>query len=191
MNAVLEPILKDAITRFSKFNKPEQRDALRILGPALEAICLDAKAPAERATEWLQSQNPESLTAESVREFLRSLTEAPAIELEAARARQEQIERETQKPLTARELVLLERQKPLAERTRQSIADELNEANTGRMADGTDLPHLDRRHWDALEPHYAALERELEMRDCTIAGIPYSGDKEKHTGMVGYAMSPR
>src|SRR6266404_660094 len=100
MNAVLEPILKDAVTRFSKFNKPEQRDAIRILGPALEAVCLDAKAPAERATEWLQSQSPETVTAESVREFVRSVTEAPAIVLEAARARQEQIEREiaSQKP---------------------------------------------------------------------------------------------
>src|SRR5258708_6951081 len=156
MNTVLEPILKDAVTRYTKFNKPEPRDAVRILGPALEAICLDAKAPAERAAEWLQSENAETITAESVRDFVRSVTEAPAHVRAAALARQSQIEREiaaTPLPPDTEEL-----SQPIGERSRAAL-----EARIAKL----------RRHFDikACATEQIQLEDELDKRDCAIEGI--------------------
>ena len=157
MNPILEPILTDAVIRFTKFNKPSQADALRILGPSLRAICLDVKEPAERATEWL-SQPVENINADSINAFVRSVTEVPAATLEAARLKQAQLEREL-KPFSERDKVLLERQQPLSERSRQSIEDELYEAHHCRTRDGIELPDLSREQWAALEPRYKALEQ--------------------------------
>ena len=56
------------------------------------------------------NQGPDTISRESIHVFVRSLTEAPANVLEAARLRQTQLEAQiaAEKPLTARETVLMD-----------------------------------------------------------------------------------
>jgi hypothetical protein len=163
----------DAITRWSKWNKGSQGDALRILGPSLQAVCIDVDEPAERALEWLKSQAPEAITEPAIRAFAVSVSEIPVDVLTKARARMAEIEKElTEKPLSARDKVLLERHKPLSERSRQSIEDELFECNMGRTRDGVELRFA---RCGYGHPHYDALTQELDRRD-------YEGETgEKYT----------
>src|SRR5271157_674557 len=133
LNPILEPVVNDAITCWSKWKNPSQADAVRKLGPALESVCLSVQVPIERATEWLQAQSTESITAEAIREFVRSTTEIPAEDLQRMKAHTNALLDEPSRPATARELVIEERCKPLADRSRSSIEAELFEIRTGRI----------------------------------------------------------
>src|SRR5713101_7482140 len=98
-----DPLLTAALERLSKFSKPEPKDVQRFFGPCFEAISRAANLEPAVLTDWLATQGPDTITHESIHAFIRSLTEAPADVLEAARARQEQVEREvSEKPLSAR-----------------------------------------------------------------------------------------
>lgn len=179
-----DPLLTSALERFQRFQNPEPRDITKIFGPTFAAVCRAAGVDDARATMLVDSWSPAAITSEGLHSAVRELTAPTMSDMADARAKQEALEAELARdaaahPLTERDRVLLARKQPLAQRSRQSIQDELNEANTGRMSDGTELPHLDQRHWDALAPHYAALEREIEERDCALAGIPYSGPPVK------------
>ena len=151
---IFKSVVEDAITRYSKFNRPEPRDAVRILGPALEAVCLSAKAPSERAAEWLNSQTPESITPESVREFVRSVTEVPALSLEMARAKQSQLNREiaAELPADVEELSL-----PITKRSRKALESRIQKLHQKVMC-----------HSERIQ-----LEDELDKRDAAIEGLPW------------------
>ena len=183
MNPILKPLFDDAVTRWAKWKNPSQADAVRLLGPALEAVCLDAKIPAARATEWLQAQAPETITREAIDAFVRDVTEVPLPTLEFARARMEQLNREiaSERPRTARELVMEERAKPLSERTFESIQAEQFEVNGGhiRIADsespsgfrrGAKLPDA---VWANMPRTDEELQAELDRRECAAYGVTY------------------
>ena len=186
-----DPLLTAALERLDKFNRPEPKDVARFFGPCFEAIARAADLEPAVLTDWLATQGPDTISRESIHVFVRSLTEAPANVLEAARLRQTQLEAQiaAEKPLTARETVLMDRQQPLSERSRRSIEDELYEAHFCKTRDDVDLPDLSREQWRALEPHYAALEQEIAKRDCRIHGLEYHPPVEsKNVQPVGYAM---
>lgn len=183
MNTILEPILKDTITRYSKWKNPSPADAARILGPALEAVCLSAKVPAARATEWLQSQGVETITPESIHAFVRAVTEIPVADLAIMRAKTAALVASVSRtePLTERDTVLLERSKPLAERSRDSILAELFEVRSGYIRGAVDgryalkgeaLPEF---VWSRLvaDGREGVLQGELDQRDCRINGVEY------------------
>jgi hypothetical protein len=152
---IFQSVVDDAITRYSKFNRPEPRDAVRILGPALEAVCLSAKTPAERAAEWLNSQTPESITRESVHEFVRSITEVPALSLELARAKQAQLNQEiaaTPLPADMEELNL-----PVTKRSRKALETRIQKLRQQMLCGSERIQ----------------LEDELDKRDCAIEGVPW------------------
>jgi hypothetical protein len=156
MRAGTELNFNDGLARWSKWKNPSQADALRILGPSLQAVCLDANVPAERAAEWMQSQSPETITAESVRDFVRSVTEIPTDVLAAARAKQAQLNREVSAPLApdTEELSV-----PIGERSRAAL-----EARIAKI------------RWYMTKASCAevvALEDEMDKRDCAIDGIPW------------------
>ena len=185
------------LERLSKFNKPEPRDLQKIFGPALATIANVAGADPARVTEIIDSWDVASVTAETVKAAVTALT-APTMDAMAlARVHQAELEAELRAdsaahPLTARDRVLLERlQTPLAQRSRQSIEDELYEANTGNTREGAALPRITARHWAAQESHFTALAQELERRDCAVAGVPYTDlpAKREAAAPVGYAMS--
>jgi hypothetical protein len=155
MKTIFQSVVDDAITRYSKFNRPEPRDASRILGPALEAVCLSAKAPAERAAEWLNSQTPESITPESVREFVRSTTEVPTLDLEKARAMQAQLNKE----IAAASLPpdVEERSLSITKRSRKALELRINNL----------------RQQMACRSERIQLEDELDKRNAAIEGISW------------------
>ncbi len=192
-----DPLLSAALERYQRFNRPEPRDLERIFGPVLATICNLAGSDPNRATELISAWDPAAVTVETIRGAVAQLTAPTMSAMELARQRTAALLAEVAAdaaahPLTARDRVLLDRKKPLGERSRQSIEDEIYEANTGKTRDGVALPQVNARHWAALESHYTALEQELEKRDCAIAGVTYSGPPVKHTsGPVGYAMPSR
>jgi hypothetical protein len=192
MTSSLEPVWNDTTARWAKWKNPSGADACRIWGPYLEAVCLTAKVPTERATAWLQSQNPETLTVETVSEFVRSIAEAPASTLATARARQAQIEKEVSKPLTARERVLSERlETPLAQgHARVSKMSYMRPTNAQHGTAGN-CPDLSRAQWDALEPHYRALEQELAKRDCMALGVPHKAPAKRMNANLSGLMPMR
>jgi len=187
------PLLNAALERYQHFNRPEPRDLLKIFGPTLATIANLAGADPNRATEIISTWDPAAVTAETLRAAVTEITKPTMDEMLTAKTKQVALEEELSKPLTARERVLMERvQTPIEQRSRQSILDELFEANSGRTRDGVKLPQIDARHWKALEPHFVALEQELEKRDCALAGIPYSGPPVKrNVVMAGYGMGPQ
>ncbi len=189
--------LSAALLRYQHWKNPEARDLQRIFGPVFTDIANVAGSDPNRATELISAWDPTTITVETVRGAVAQLTAPTMSAMELARRRTAALLAEVAAdaaahPLTARDRVLLDRKKPLGERSRQSIEDEIYEANTGKTRDGVALPQVNARHWAALESHYTALEQELEKRDCAIAGVTYSGPPVKHTsGPVGYAMPSR
>ncbi len=195
-----DPLLTAALERLSKFNRPEPKDMGRFFGPCFEAIARAADLDPAMLTNWLATQGPDTISRESITAFVRSLTEAPAATLEAARLRQAQLEAQiaAEKPLTARELVLQERGQVLGERSRDSIEAELFELRTGhirtykdgRWTYGAELPGI---VMDCLSANNreAVLQRELDMRDCRAHGVEYHAPAKRTAGVVGYGISPR
>jgi hypothetical protein len=151
----------------------------KFFGAPFNAICKTAGVDPSRATSLIDSWDPSAVTIETLRGAVAQLTAPTMDAMELAKARQTELEAQiaadtAAHPPTERDRVLAERREtPLAQRSRQSIEDELYEANTGKTRGGVKLPQVNARHWKALEEHYTALEQELEQRDCALAGVPY------------------
>jgi hypothetical protein len=195
------PLLNSALERFQRFNNPEPRDLQKIFGPALETICNVAGVDPARATERISSWDPAAVTMETLHTAVRELT-APAMAEETdARARQAEIEAQiaadaAAHPLTARDRVLLERKKPLAERSRDSILAELFEARTGRIRgavngryaeSGERLPDI---VWGHIAERETELQNELDARDLRAHGIEPAPVKDERLGRPDLAYLP-
>lgn len=190
-----DPLLSAALERYQRFNHPEPRDLERIFGPVFATICNLAGSDPNRATELISAWDPTTITVETVRGAVAQLT-APAMGAMAlARAHQAELEAElaadaAAHPLTARDCVVLERTKPLAERSRQSIEDELYECNRGKTRDGVKLQFVPCGYG---HPHYDALTQELDRRDHEAAGVEYvppAKDERPTPALSGY-IGPR
>lgn len=177
--STFEPLFTVALERLSRFKGAESRDVVKIFYPIFASISRAAGVDESRAASLIASWDPSTVTAETLRGAVAQIIRPTMDTMELAKARQSEIDAQiaadsSAHPPTERGRVLAERsQTPLAQRSRQSIEDELYEANTGKTRDGERLPQISARHWKALEPHFAALEQELEQRDCALAGVPY------------------
>jgi hypothetical protein len=196
-----DPLIIAALERLSRFNKPESKDVIRFFGPCFAAITRAADLEPAALSDWLAAQTPESISLESIHELVRSLTEVPEATLEAARARQDQLDRElaNERPLTAREAVLLERTEPLGGRTRDSILAEMFEAKSGYIRGTVSGNYAERGErlpdaaWCAIAARLPELQEELDRRDCAAAGVEYTApEKVNHRSYAspGYATRP-
>jgi hypothetical protein len=186
-----EPMLSVALERFQRFQNPEPRDITKIFGPVLQTICNVAGVDNARAASIIESWDPAAITADTLRSAVAEITKPAMANMVAARAKQEALELELSRdaaahPLTARDIVLLERKKPMGERSRDSITGELFEfrAHCVRLAEanengnwgGEHLPGavIDYMESTEGEARKLALENELYRRDCDAHGISYT-----------------
>jgi hypothetical protein len=204
--AKFEPMLTVALERFQRFKNPEPRDIARIFGPVLETICNVAGVDNARAASIIGSWDASTITADTLRSAVAELTKPTMSDMTAARAKQSALELELARdaaahPLTARDRVLLERKKPLVERSRDSILRELFEIRTGCIrldsADengggwsGEKLPDV---VWLTIagEGREAKLQDELDARDCREHGVEYQPSRAARTPVLSGYIGPR
>ncbi len=180
------PLLSSALERYQRFNNPEARDLHKIFGPALATIANVAGVDQSRATKLIDSWDPASVTADTLRAAVAELTK-PTIDVEAIRLKQAALDAEivgdlAKHPPTARDIVLQERKKPLRERSLDSIMRELFEIRTGKIRRDTADPNggwggerLPAVVWDviAADGREATLQGEIDRRDLATHGLEY------------------